>query len=468
MKKNYILIAFLTLIAAFISSCELKDDTSTNSDGSDSTYTVTLTGDVVEASTGNGIGGATIRISDGETVKGTTTDDAGEFSTTIEVTQDVDLAIIATKDGYISDTTNVFAIKNAITEVPLFQLNEDENSSGGTGTSGGAASINLFSQSASSVGVKESGTLESAQIVFEVRDSSGVLIDESHAVEVIFTFGSTPGGGEYLFPGSVTTNALAKAAVTLNTGTIAGVVQVIGEATVNGMVIKSKPILIAIHGGFPEEDLFYVASEKLNYPLLGVVGSPIDFTGYAGDKYNNPVRPGTAIYFTTNYGIIGGSNLTGDAGTATVTLLTEPRPSDPEYGPGFFRVTARTADENLNNISTETVRLQSGAPLMSVNPSSFSLENGGSQSFSYAIADVNGNPMSEGQTIGVSIESEFIEVAGATEVRFPDTQSQSWTAFSFIAFDTKPDTVLVENVTIEIGTSGSNGDLTIVLTGSAE
>lgn len=348
-----------------------------------------------------------------------------------------------------------------------FNFKKDENSFGGSGSSGAAASINLHSQSANSIGVKESGSLESAEIIFEVRDSSGVLIDESHSVDISFTFGATPGGGEYLYPATVKSNALGKAAVTLNTGSIAGVVQIIAEANFDGKVIKSNPILIAIHGGFPEEDLFYVASEKLNYPYLGIIGKSIEFTAYAGDKYNNPVRPGTAVYFTTNSGIIGGSNLTGDIGTTSVNLLTEPWPDDPVHGRGFFTVIATTADENLNIISTETKRLQSGAPIMVVNPTSFNLENGGSQSFIFTVADINGNPMSEGQTINISIESEFIEVAGATEVKFPDTQSESWTTFSFTAYDSGADTVFVETATIEIVTSGPNTENKIVVTGSA-
>lgn len=464
MKKNHIFLSIILMFALFFTGCEVASD-STSSGGTDSLGTVTLSGTVVEASTGNGIPDATIRISDGSTVKGTTTNSQGVFSTTIETAEDVDLVIIGTRDGYLPDTTNVFAIIGSVTQVPLLQLLVDENSNGGTGTAGGAASINLFSQSANSVGVKESGSLESAEIVFEVRDSSGVLIDVSNAIDLSFSFGATPNGGEYLYPVSAKTNALGKASVTLNTGTIAGVVQVIAEATVNNKLIKSKPILIAIYGGFPEQDLFYVASDKLNYPALGVIGHDISFTAYAGDKYNNPVRPGTAIYFTTNFGIIGGSNLTGESGTTSVKLLTEPWPVDPVYGAGFFTVTATTADENLNTISAETVRLLSGAPNLNISPLSFDLPNGGSQTFTYTIADVNGNPMAEGQTITVGIDSEFIDVAGAVSLKLPDTQSQGWTSFSFTAFDTKADTVFVEAVKIEISTSGPNSDAAFTIGG---
>lgn len=464
MKKNHIFLAIILVFAVFVTSCDLSND-STTKDPTDTLGTVTLTGTIVEAATGNAISAATIRISDGSTVKGATSNSEGVFNSILEVADDVDLVIIGTKEGYLPDTTNVFAIVGSTTQVPILQLKKDANSTGTAGSSGGAASINLYSQSANFVGVKESGSLESAEIVFEVRDSSGVLIDASNAIDISFSFGATPNGGEYLFPASAQTNALGKASVTLNTGTIAGVVQVIAEATVNSKLIRSKPILIAIYGGFPEQDLFYVACEKLNYPALGVIGFDIDFTAYAGDKYNNPVRPGTSVYFTTNFGIIGGSNLTGDAGTTTVKLLTEPWPNDPEYGNGFFRVTASTADENLNKISAETVRLLSGAPILNISPLSFDLANGGSQTFTYTIADVNGNPMSEGQTINVGIESEFIDIAGAVAMKLPDTQSKSWTAFSFTAFDTKADTVFVESVKIEISTSGPNSELTYTFGG---
>ncbi len=242
MKKNHIFLTIILVFAVFVTSCDLNND-STSNDQTDTLGTVTLSGTIVEAATGNGISGATIRISDGSTVKGATSNSEGVFSTTLEVSDDIDLLIIGTKDGYLPDTTNVFAILGGTTQVPLLQLEKDANSTGGTGLSGGAASINLYSQSANFIGVKESGALESAEIVFEVRDSSGVLIDASNAIDLSFSFGATPNGGEYLFPASVKTNALGKASVTLNTGTIAGVVQVIAEATVDNKLIRSKPIL---------------------------------------------------------------------------------------------------------------------------------------------------------------------------------------------------------------------------------
>ena len=465
MKRKHFIFTAVILLLGFFIGCDSKKDDPTTPGLDDSTDAVIVQGKVVSAETGDNLADAIIKISDGSIVKGATTDAEGNFSAVFEMESDRDLIIIVFKAGYYQDTTQIFAIVNTTVNLPLFELSRDESSNAG-GFSGIAASIYLYSQSATSVGVKESGSVESAQIVFEVMDSSGVVIGEDNAIEVSFRFGSTPGGGEYLYPSSIRTNALGRAAVSINTGTIAGVSEVIAEAVVDGKPIISKPILIAIHGGFPTQDIFYVASDKLNYPSLGIVGAQIGFTAYAGDKYNNPVRPGTAIYFTANYGIIGGSNLTSDAGTATVTLLTEPWPTEDPRGAGFFTVTARTVDENSNSISTSTTRLLSGGPIISVDPPTFNIDNGASQSFVYTIADVNGNPMSEGQSIRVSIDSEFYDVAGSTEVKFPDTQNQSWTSFSFLAFDTEPDSVSVETITIEIATTGPNGDLTYSFTGT--
>ena len=83
-----------------------------------------------------------------------------------------------------------------------------------------------------------------------------VAIGVDNAITVNFKFGSSPSGGEYLYPASVESNALGRASVTLNTGTIAGVAQVIAEFTVNKIKVRSKPVLIAIHGGFPDPRSF--------------------------------------------------------------------------------------------------------------------------------------------------------------------------------------------------------------------
>ncbi len=460
MKKS--LISLFLLILVFIVSCQKSENNPTSSDLTE----ITISGSVVSANTGNPLSGAAIKITDGDTLTGTVTNSEGSYSTVFNIDRDKDLIIIASKGGYLPDTVTVFATKdNPALEVPLFQLVADTSGGGLPSVSGDAASIYLFSQSEESIGVKESGSLESAEIIFEVRDSNGVPIDLNHAVTVNFKFGSHPDGGEYLYPSSVKTNTLGRATVVLNSGTVAGVVQIVAEINTSKGIIRSKPVLIAIYGGLPYDGLFDVASEKLNYPELGTLGFSIQFTAYVGDKYSNPVRPGTAVYFNTNSGIIDGSALTDDLGRATVTLLTQGNPNDSVYGPGFFTVTAYTADENYNRIKTQSLRLLSGGPIISVSPTSFSLPNGGSQTFTYTISDINGNPMSSGQSINVSAKGE-VEVSGDVDIKYPDVMF-GFTSFSFVLYDKKPDVDTLQNVSVKILTNGPNGRLSYEIFGTA-
>ena len=467
--KKYLITSFLVLLISFlVSSCELNKNSTTNP-ASPTISDITVSGQVVDEETGNGLGNVTIKISDGDTLKGTITGSDGKFVTSFGIDKDKDLTVIAFKPGFFADTAIVFASKEGGASVPLFLLQKDSSGTSGSGggtVSSGAASIYLFSQNDENIGVKESGSLENTEITFEVRDSSGIPIDVNNAETVNFSFGSHPNGGEYIYPKSVVTNALGRASVVLNSGTIAGVVQVVAEINGKNGVIKSKPVLVTIYGGLPFDGRFDVASDKLNYPKLGVLGFQIDFTAYVGDKFSNPVRPGTAVYFNTNSGIIDGSNLTDKLGRATVPLLTQGFPVDSVYGAGFFTVTAHTADENLNTLTTKTTRMLSGSPILSVSPTFFSIPNAGSQTFSYSCSDINGNPMAFGQSIVVSVRNGNIDVSGDVNVKLPDTQSRSATSFSFFAFDTKPDSTEIKPATIIIKTSGPNGDASISISGT--
>ncbi len=467
--KKYLITSFLVLLISFlVSSCELNKNSTTNP-ASPTISDITVSGQVVDEESGDGLGNVTIKISDGDTLKGTITGSDGKFATSFGIDKDKDLTVIAFKPGFFADTAIVFASKEGGASVPLFLLQKDSSGTSGTGggtVSSGAASIYLFSQNDENIGVKESGSLENTEITFEVRDSSGIPIDVNNSETVNFSFGSNPNGGEYLYPKSVVTNALGRASVVLNSGTVAGVVQVVAEINGKNGVIKSKPVLVAIYGGLPFDGRFDVASDKLNYPKLGVLGFQIDFTAYVGDKFSNPVRPGTAVYFNTNSGIIDGSDLTDDLGRATVPLLTQGFPVDLVYGAGFFTVTAYTADENLNTLTTKTTRMLSGSPILSVSPTFFSIPNAGSQTFQYTCSDINGNPMSFGQSIVVSVKNGNLDVSGDVNIKLPDTQSRSATSFSFFASDAKPDSTEIKPATIIIKTSGPNGETSISISGT--
>ena len=424
---------------------------------------VTLNGQVVESVTGNPLSNANILVVSPDTQVVASTGSDGKFSSVLGLYSSTNLNLIISKTGYVTDTISVFANAGTVINDLLVKLVQETNSTGGDNTSGHAASIYIYSQSAEGIGVKESGAIEAAQLVFQVLDSSGVPLSLSNAVNLNFSFGSNPDGGEYLYPITVKTNTLGRATVTLNSGTKAGAAQVIAQINSGTTTIKSKPVLISIYGGLPDQGHFEVASAKLNYPVYSIVGYSIPFTAYVGDKYSNPVRPGTSVYFETTSGIIEGSNLTDNLGTATVTLLTQPFPSNPN--PGFFIVTASTIDENNTTITSQTLRLLSGKPIISVNPTTFNIDNNSSQLFNYTVSDVNGNPMCEGTSIAVTVSEGNLKVEGDIAVKLPDTQSKSYTMFSFTAYDSQPDTVNSTKATILINTSGPNGDAQFSITG---
>jgi hypothetical protein len=458
MKKRFLSFSIVISALLFLNSCEfgIEDESSKN-------QITILSGQVVDSESGNPVVGASVKINGDTSYTGSSTNSEGNFKVEFDLNSDQELTVIFYKNGYYSDTTKIFVATGSETTLSLVRLRAVSGS--GTGTSGQAASLYLYSQSSPSVGVKESGALEAAQIIFEVLDSSGVPITSVNKVFVRFSFLSNPGGGEYLYPDSIETNSLGRATVTLNSGTVAGVVQVIASIASNSNLIQSRPVMLSIYGGLPDINHFDVASENLNYPAYGLVGYVIPFTAYVGDKYSNPVRPNTTVYFSTTSGIIGGSAQTTSSGTATVELLTQPFPNHGQYGQGFFEVTASTIDENSILIETNTIRLLSGYPVLNVTPNSINISNGGSQAFIFQVSDINVNPLAEGTGISVTVEEGDISLSGDIDITLPDTQSSVYTQFSFTAYDSEPGTELQQNAVIKIQCSGPNGDETISITG---
>jgi hypothetical protein len=456
-QTRIVIAVIISMLTAIYSACEFgADDTSVSN--------VSISGVVVDSLSGNPVTNATVRLTDGVTQVNVVTGADGKFTASLSLAGDRDVTLIASKEGYTVDTLKIFVIAGSTVTVPPIQIRDIR---GGGGSSGTPASLYMYFQSSQSVGVRESGSNETAQIIFEVLDALGVPIGLNNSVVLQFSFGTSPGGGEFLYPASAQTNTLGRASVTLNAGTKAGAVQVIAQMIVNGNVIKSRPVLMAIHGGLPVQEHFDVACPKLNYPLYGIIGAEIDFTAFLGDRYTNPVRPGTIAYFTTTSGIVAGSAQTDDLGRATATLLTHGSPDFPPYGRGFFQVTASTINENNTRIQTATVRLLSGLPSISVSPPAIDIQNNSSQLFNFTVRDQNGNPLSEGTSIAVSVSEGNVGVTGSINVRLPDTQSSAYTIFSFTAYDSKPDTSFAKRAIIKIATTGPNGDAQVEISGTS-
>lgn len=425
--------------------------------------TVTFNGQVIDFETGLPIENAAIKIIADTLRLGATTDANGKFTKTFIITKSIDAIIIASKENYRSDTIKVFAIPGRIIDVPTLKIEKLKT----TSTTGQPASIVLVRQTFTTIGVKESGDNETTTLTFEVRDSSGTPLDITRSVTVNFTLGANPGGGIIIDPPSKKTNSEGRVSVNITSGTKAGTVQVIAEVTVGTKIIRSKPVNIAIHGGLPDYDHFSIAAEYYNVPGLVKYGFLDPITAYVGDKYSNPVKPNTIVYFSTTGGIIQGSAVTCANGIATVNLITAlPNPVHPTLGPGFATITASTANENNQMISRQIEILFSGYPLLSINPTTIDIPNGGSQTFVYTVADLNGNPIASENTITVTVEGN-VQAIGDLNINMPDTKSKSWTQFSFIVTDADPDKVEPRPVSIKIEVDGVNGKNAISISGTS-
>ncbi|MDP4197456.1 MAG: hypothetical protein Q8940_20585 [Bacteroidota bacterium] len=423
-----------------------------------------LKGIVVDNNTGNALSSAVIRVVIGSNEIQTITDDKGQYLATTPIDKNKDVKVIAIKEGYYADTLSVFATLGRTIDVPLFKL-KIRNST--NVQSGNPASIFLVSQNNQSIGIKESGSVETATLVWEVQDSAGVPVDLQHSAVISFKVGVTPGGGEYVSPAVAATNALGRVILNVSSGTKAGVMQLIAEIQTPGKVIRSKPVSIAIHGGLPDQKHFSIAPEKFNIPGYNINGVIDNITAYCGDKYSNPVKTGTAVSFTTEGGYIEGSALTNEMGLATVRLISaNPRPVHPYLGYGFATIIGKTANENYEYVSDTTIVLFSGLPYLTISPTSVNIPHLGTQTFNYELKDQNGNPLSSGTNISVTVEGDNLKTAGDLSVNLPDTQSKSWTQFSFTV-TSKDTSSIARPVTIKILSSGPNGSAKLNLSGVA-
>lgn len=462
MKKVLSFILLLSLPVLFLSmiGCE-------SSSGGDDENEVNLSGIVRNSETSDPVDAATILAILSSTQHYSSTDEEGMFEFSFTLEEADQLTLIASKAGYLPDTSS-FVVTPGGTEEDI-QLSLTPTS-GIILPSGEAASIVMGSVDPPSIGVRESGSEEVAAITFIVKDSTGNPVDADHSVNVYFEFGGSPGGGLFLTPSSEQTNSYGEVTTYLFSGDSAGVVQIVARVDQPGLPIQSRPIAIAIHGGFPHLDHLGIAFSPLNIPGLIYYGVKSVATAYVGDKYGNPVKPGTNVYFTTTGGIVQGSSITDELGQASADLISaEPNdPVHPVYGAGFAEVTARTVDENQNTIEVSGPVLFSGSPIINVFNPTVNIANGGSQFFSFDVSDINGNPMCAGQNIKISIESGEVKAIGKTNFIMDDTQSKGATHFSFGLEDAKPDSVNTNSVFISIETSGPNGKTAASVSGTSD
>jgi hypothetical protein len=292
---------------------------------------------------------------------------------------------------------------------------------------GPLASIALISIDNKELSVKGVGGTENALITFEPRDALGNALDFANQTQIFFQIQGGPGSGELVSPASRVTDPFSgRVTTTLTSGTKATVLQVIAQNA--AATIKSSPVPITVHSGFADQAHFTFLAPPSN--LSVVKGGGITLNVIAGDKYSNPVNTGTAIYFSSTGGVVSAAAYTNNLGQAS-TLLQVANPVPPS---GIAWVKARTVGENGVEVSDSTSIIFSKGPVISLPgvPDTLKIFDGGSVDVPFTIADANGNPISPGNTIAVTVSG-----LNATDINLSGSISGpiSGTQYTFRATD---------------------------------
>ena len=307
MKQAAIFVSIIALsLASLLVGCK-SDQTSATVGES------VINGYVMDGSSNARLAGVAIA---GMTVSGstvtTTSDASGMYTFKFSVDSTMNVTVTMKKTGY-RDTSFVTQVKSGT--VITLNCSMSPVSIVGGGTSGGTGlAQTIFFRGATNpeVQVYGVGGKETTIMSWEVRDSLGLPIDESHAVDLHFTVIGSINGGEYVSPVVLKTNGTGQAHMTFNAGIKSGVVQVRADAIVGTRTITSGPVKVVITGGYPDQAHFTIATAKFNFPALGVANLRTGISVLVGDKYSNPAAP-SAVYFSSTAGVIQG----GVAGTVT-------------------------------------------------------------------------------------------------------------------------------------------------------
>lgn len=262
--------------------------------------------------------------------------------------------------------------------------------------------------------VIESGGPETLPLTFVGLDSLGRTVNGSNAATVRFRFGQNPGGDLSVSPEEGQTDARGEVTAVVSSGTRAGIVQLVAEATrPDGGIVRSDPVRLTIHGGLPDQTFFTAAPAIRNIPGLVRFSETTPIEVIAGDRFSNPVAPGTAIYFSTTHGVIGASTETSSEGLGSVVLRSaNPLP----LTNGIAVVTAETAGRDEERVFDQTPVVFSGPTTLRLSPGT-----AGFGSYTLTVADALGNPLTEGTSVVVTVQGEGVKLAGSTEVSLDDT-----------------------------------------------
>lgn len=443
-QKKYLLSIFIFSFLILLSCEKIYDP-------------IEIRGRVIDVDTSQPVSEAIVSItSPGDIAAQTFSNEAGEFFfSEVAVDSVIDMTFQVQKEGFTSDEVTIIAAPERELIVPALKIRNLEKPDDGTDFDtdrGGAAFIELVSLSSQSIRITETGGSVNSAFTFEIQDSTGRAIGPENAVDVEFRILEGPGGGEAITPTVVRSNELGRVTSNIFAGKISGNLKI--EARVVrpdiNLTIISSPILLTIHGGFPNADHFSIAVNVFNFEGWAINGVRNAITVIVGDKFSNPVKENTPVYFNTTGGIIQGSGVTNPDGEVVVDLISgNPRPLD-----GYATIRAHTFDENDIELVNEALVLFSGPPsteTITITPTTFDIPPNGSEEFQFTVTDINGNPLPFNTTVTIEAP-DGMAIDGDTSIRIPNTLfgGPGVTEFSFTARDSDDDSNERQRVSIRI------------------
>lgn len=457
------------LLLMLFLSCKPEEPTSPGTTPSTPT-TANLSGIVTDQVTTQPLSGASVILQNSAGTNATTTGSSGTYSFSVDLgtTNPLASTLTVTASGHLTQVTSFqLAPGSAVQNVVL----QRDTTTPIVPVSGFANTIAYVGPPGIKLSVYGVGGQESAIFAFEVRDSLGFPITANRADTVSFSISGIPvTGGAYVSPTGALTSGAGRVTAVINSGTIAGTVQLIASLRrdADGVVISSSPVKVIVHGGLPDQAHFAIGANPYNSQSYGIIGKSASvITAIVGDKYGNPVAPNTAVYFSTSQGVIGEGGFTDADGFVSTNLHSGSNFSSN----GFGQINAWAIGEGSVTVQDSIPFLFSHLPIIdSV------LINGGAGPLvvdaltqavvTFRLADLLGNPMAGGTSVTVTKEggasATFSKVA--PDGTLPDTMSPFWTVFSFVVSKDVAASPAVNggfSVTIQVTTVRGNASYTI-------
>lgn len=152
-------------------------------------------------------------------------------------------------------------------------------------------------------GSAQVGAPESSTLRFRVKNSNGEPVSAGQMVD--FAVVADSGGFGITSDNSTSTNSDGIASVTVRSGTVPFVGSVRAQLHDNDDINATGSV--SIQSGVVTQDRFSIAVETLNPPAGSHLGTQVEVTVRAADRFGNWAPDGTPINFTTELGDIEGS-----------------------------------------------------------------------------------------------------------------------------------------------------------------